>query len=208
MYVNSIMPVVAYNPDYIAQPWALNSRLEFIELLYRTSSSNVWLNAIDSAGIPVIFGISNTAPYSFSSWDLSTIKDGNYEIVLHAACSSSVLASAPPRSADSFSDIVAVRLDQQAPFVLLITSPADNTALPPGGMIALLFNEPIQCVEPLTLDVSVSADVSSTTMVLTASQLVIQCNHDTLQIFFSPNIDSIVGYFRYSHSEAIAHLQI
>ena len=197
-YFNGILPVVAYDPDYLDHPWKDNSRLKFIKLVYRTKGSNAWQNAIDSAGIPVLFGITNAGAYLSSSWDLSTIEDGSYEIALHAACTPSLLASASPQSSDSFSEVVAVKLDQQAPYVLSMTSPAAHEALLPGGMITLLFNEPIMCEAPLNLAASITAFVGTATVVLSGDELVVRCNNDVLQIFFSPDKDAIVSKIIYS----------
>ena len=192
-YFNSILPVVAYDPDYLEHPWASSARLKFIELLYRSRGANTWQNAIDSAGIPVLFGISSAEPYLTSSWDLSTIEDGDYEITLHAACTPSLTASAAPRSADSFSDVVNVRLDKQPPFVLAMTSPAAQEALLPGDMIALLFSEPIQCTDSNSISASISAVVNTATVVISGAGLIVRCKEDALQIFFSPDTEDIVS---------------
>ncbi len=116
---------------------------------------------------------------SWVGWNISSLADGEYEIVIHVGCEEST--SLIPSASNTFSSVVKVMIDRSAP----VEYPQHaRPAGPyyPGDDISIAFNEAIMCSR-----LTVMANVNDSTS-LRASDLLVKCSDNSLFIDFSPSM--------------------
>jgi hypothetical protein len=118
-YERSMLLVSIVNPDHFAVPWPRNPRIASIDLLYRTTNSRNWLQAVHEDRSKVTFPYSvNTVCYGIIYLDIvplvqggigtglasvtwrvpDAFVDGEYELAVRVTCKSSVSAPIPGKT--------------------------------------------------------------------------------------------------------------
>ncbi len=118
---------------------------------------------------------------------MSTLGDGEYDIVIRVSCSE--VQSAIPSASTTFSPLAKVVVDRRAP------ADFPQHARPagpyfPGDDISIAFDEPIVCSV-----LSVQAKVSDGTM-LSQSDFLVHCAENTLFLDFAPSMSATVRHAR------------
>jgi hypothetical protein len=116
-------------------------------------------------------------------WNIASLADGEYDIVIHVGCNTT--KSAIPTATVSFSRIVNVRLDRNAP-VEYAQHARPTGPYYPGDDISIAFNEAI-----VGADITVAAKVSDGTT-LNQNDLLVSYSADSVFLDFSPSMTVLV----------------
>ncbi len=116
-------------------------------------------------------------------WDISSLKDGEYEIVIHVGCGAS--KSPIPSASITFSSIIKLILDRSEP-VEYAQHARPASPYFPGDDISIPFNEAI-----VSSGITVAAKVSDDTS-LSASDLLVSYSENSVFLDFSPSMSVLV----------------
>ena len=116
-------------------------------------------------------------------WDISSLKDGEYEFVIHVGCGTS--KSPIPSASVTFSSIAKLVLDRNAP-VEYAQHARPTGPYYPGDDISIAFNEAI-----VGADITVAAKVSDGTT-LSQNDLLVSHSADSVFLDFSPSMTVLV----------------
>lgn len=126
-----------------------------------------------------------SAGVSSVSWDISTLNDGNYNIIIQVGCKPS--KSLVPSASVTFSSIANVLLDRNAP-IEYIQHARPAGPFYPGDDISMVFNEAIVCSE-----LGVSGKVSDGSSIGQGDFLV-SCSDNSVFLDFSPSMSIAVRF--------------
>jgi hypothetical protein len=116
-------------------------------------------------------------------WDISSLTDGEYEIVIHVGCGAS--KSPIPSASTTFSPITKLLLDRNAPIEYAQHARPAGPYFP-GDDISIPFNEAI-----VSSGITVAAKVSDGTS-LSTSDLLVSYSENSVFLDFSPSMSVLV----------------
>ncbi len=116
---------------------------------------------------------------------MSTLGDGEYDIVIRVSCSE--LQSALPSASTTFSPLAKVVVDRRAPADFPQHARPTGSYFP-GDDISIAFDEPIVCSV-----LSIQGMVSDGTM-LSQSDFLVRCAENTLFLDFAPAMSATVRH--------------